>query len=237
MNLVHQRPCAAPPPGITHVTHHVVARHRIEVEIRPAGVELAFGDEKWVNPVDTECRFEATVFNSSRGATWEVLDVSGNPGAGTIDQRGLYRAPLKGVLPSGYTDVVVATATEDPLRKAFAWVTVLGDGPEKLPAPVIEIWPRRAHLYYQQGNHNAYIDDSNKRQLFSATLAHTAAMSIDWLVDGVLKASGSEPTFLYVAPNSGGIQIVDVRAQIMAQPAVHDDAKVIQLNYVWPGLL
>lgn len=236
MSIAGRRPSVAAPPGIARVVHHIVARHRIEVEIAPARTELAFRDEKWVNPVNTERRFEATVFNSSRGAIWEVLDTSGGPGAGTIDQQGLYRSPLKGVLPSGYTDVVVATATEDPLRRAFAWVTVLGDGPLPLPAPAIEIWPRRAHLYYQQGNHNAYIDDSNKRQLFSAALAHTAATSIDWLVDGVLKASGPEPTFLYVAPNSGGIQMVDVRARMTAQPAVHDDAKVIQLNYVWPGL-
>src|SRR5262245_57683690 len=163
------------PAGITHVVHHVVARHRIEVEVWPARVELAFRDEKWINPVDAECRFEATVYNSSQGVTWEVLSTSGGLGAGTIDQQGLYRAPLKDALPSGYTDIVVASATEDPLRKAFAWVTVLGDGPEPVPAPVIEIWPKRSHIYYQQNHHNAYIDDSNKRQLFSAALFHTTA--------------------------------------------------------------
>ena len=223
--------------ALTRVVHHVVARHRIEVELRPAHVEFAFRDEKWVNPVDTECCFEATVFNSSGGVSWQVLNASGGPGAGTIDQRGLYRSPLKGSLPSGHTEVVVATANQDPLRKAFAWVTVLGDGPEPLPVPVIEISPKRAQLYYQHGDHNAYIDDSNKRQLFSATFLHTAPTNIDWLVNGVLQASGAEPTFLYVAPDNGGTQMVQVRAQMTAQPVVHDDAKVIQLNYVWPGLL
>lgn len=221
----------------TRIIHHVVARHRVEVEVRPAAVELAFRDEAWVNPVETEFRFAALLYNSDRGVSWEVLNSAGGPGAGTIDQQGLYRAPLKGVLPSGTTDIVVASATEDPLRRAFAWVTVLGDGPAPVPAPVIELWPRRAHLYYQQGHHNAYIDDSNKRQLFSATIANSAANSIDWLVDGVVKASGTEPTFLYVAPDNGGTQMIDVRARLSAQPAVFDDAKVIQLNYVWPGLL
>ena len=237
MGFTRHQPCAAAPPGIAHVVHHIVARHRIEIEIGPPRVELAFRDEKWVNPVDTECRFEATVFNSNRGANWQVLNTSGGPGAGMIDQQGLYRSPLKGSLPRGHTDIVVATANEDPLRKAFAWVTVLGEGPESLPVPVIEIWPKRAHLYYQQGNHNAYIDDSNKRQLFSATRMHTPPGNIDWLVNGVLQASGADPTFLYVAPNTGGTQMVEVRARMAAQPAVHDDAKVIQLNYVWPGLL
>jgi hypothetical protein len=226
-------PCAG---GITHVTHHVVARHRIEVEVWPPRVELAFRDEKWINPIDAQCRFEATVYNSRQGATWSVSNLSGGPGAGSIDQQGLYRAPIKGGIPSGYTDIVVATATEDPLRKAFAWVTVLGEGPEPLPAPIIEIWPKRAHLYYQTGDHNTYVDASNKRQLFSATLAHTSATNLDWLVNGVVQTSGPEPTFLYVAPNNGATQMVTVRARIAGQPGVFDDAKVIQLNYLWPGL-
>jgi hypothetical protein len=29
--------------------------------------------------------------------------------------------------------------------------------------------------------------------------------------------------------------VVTVRARLQAQPAVFDDAKVLQLNYVWPG--
>ena len=45
-----------------------------------------------------------------------------------FDPTGLYRAPDKGTLPTGTTDVVVATARADPLRKAFAWVTLVGLG-------------------------------------------------------------------------------------------------------------
>jgi hypothetical protein len=165
-----------------------------------------------------------------------VLSPSGAPGAGTIDQQGLYRAPLKGGLPSGHTDLIVATAVEEPLRKAFAWVTVLGDGPEPLPAPLIEIWPKRAALYYQQGSHNAYIDESNKMQLFRAFPSFTTATGIDWLVNNVVQTSGPEPTFLYKAPNTGATNQVTVRARLSAQPSVHDDAKVSQLNYIGPGL-
>ncbi|MGH6879826.1 hypothetical protein [Hypericibacter sp.] len=225
-----------PPPAITEVTHHVVARHQVEIEISPPRVELAFRDERFVNPINTQVRFEAKVYNSRRGASWEVLSPAGGPGAGSIDPQGLYRAPNKGGLASPFTDLVVATALEDPLRKAFAWVTVIGIGPEPAPTPVIEIWPKRATLYYAQGDHNAYIDDSNKMQLFEARLSHTAGTAIEWLVDGVLQA-GTAPTFLYKMPNLGGTHLATVRARVQAQPGVSDDAKVLQLNYVWPGLL
>jgi len=224
------------PPAITEVTHHVVARHQVEIEISPPRVELAFRDERFVNPINTQTRFEARVYNSRRGASWEVLSPAGGPGAGSIDAQGLYRAPNKGALASPFTDLVVATALEDPLRKAFAWVTVIGIGPEPAPAPVIEIWPKRATLYYAQGDHNAYIDDSNKMQLFEARLSHTTGTAVEWLVDGVLQA-GTAPTFLYKMPNLGGTHLATVRARVQAQPGVFDDAKVLQLNYVWPGLL
>jgi hypothetical protein len=232
----HGSAACPPAPTITEVTHHVVARHQIEIEISPPRVELAFRDERFVNPINTQYRFEARVFNSQLGASWQVLDPAGGPGAGAIDSQGLYQAPNKGGLPSPHTDLVVATAVEDPLRKAFAWVTVLGIGPEPAPAPVIEIWPKRATLYYAQGDHNAYFDDSNKMQLFEVRLSHTAGTAVEWLVDGVLQA-GTAPTFLYKMPNLGGTHLATVRARVQAQPGVFDDAKVLQLNYVWPGLL
>jgi hypothetical protein len=226
-----------PPPHIvTHVTHHVVLRHRVEVEIYPPRVELAFRDEKWVNPITTQARFEALVYNSTAGVAWEVLSPSGGPGAGSIDQQGLYRAPLKGSLASAHTDLVAATAVEDLLRKAFAWVTVLGEGPEPAPIPAIEIWPKRVSLYYRQGSHNAYIDESNKQQLFSASPRFAGATGIDWLVNGVVQASGSAPVFLYQAPAAGATAQVTVRARLSSHPTVHDDAKVSLLNYFWPGL-
>lgn len=221
---------------VTDVIHHVICRHQVEVQVWPARAELNFKDEKWVNPINTQIRFEATVYNSTAGVTWEILDLAGDPGAGAIDASGRYQAPVKGSLPSGVTDIVVATAIEDPLRKAFAWVTLLGEGPEPMPQPSIEVWPRWATLYYPQGHHNAYIDDSNKMQLFRATLRHSATAEVEWLVDGALQGGLNEPWFLYQASGAGGTKQVTVRGRIKSQPAVHDEARVILLNYNWPGL-
>jgi hypothetical protein len=221
---------------VVDIFHHVVCRHQVEVEVWPPQAEVYFQDEKWVDPINTQLRFEAAVFNSAAGVSWEVRDLAGNPGAGSIDASGLYQAPPKGSLPSGFTDIVVATATEDPLRKAFAWVTLLGEGPEPAPAPSIEIWPKRAYLYYPQGQHNSYIDDSNKMQLFRTTLRNSATSEVDWLVNGVVQGGIVEPWFLYKVSGSGATQKVTIRARIKNQPTVYDEAKVIQINYFWPGL-
>jgi len=63
------------------------------------------------------------------------LDLQGGPGAGTIDAAGLYLAPDKGSLPFGLTDIVVATSTDDPFRKAFARVAIVGWDPNQSPPP------------------------------------------------------------------------------------------------------
>lgn len=217
------------------IVHHLVSRHGVELEIRPARATLYFQDERGIDPVDTLIRFEAVVYNSDRGATWQVLAPDGAPGAGSIDVTGLYRAPNKNGLPSGTTDVVVASARADPLRKAFALVTVVGRGPAPTPTPRIEIWPKQRGLYYQSGADNAYIDDSNKKQLFRASLSHAPAPQVTWLVDGVVQG-GTDTWFLYEAPANGAGALVTVAAQIQAVPAVQDNAKIIVRNYDWPGL-
>ena len=38
------------------------------------------------------------------------------------------------------------------------------------------------------------------------------------------------------APANGGGQEVTIRARIQGNPGVFDDAKVLLLNYAWPGL-
>ena len=220
---------------VTDVFHHIIRRHQVEVEVWPARAELNFHDEKWTNPINTQIRFEAKVFNSREHVSWEVRNIAGSVGTGMIDASGLYRAPSKGGLASGTTEIVVATSTEDPLRKAFAWVTLIGEGPEPAPAPSVTIWPKRVNLYYRTGAHNAYIDDSNKMRMFSATLRDTPNTQIEWLVDGVPEP-GTNPRFLYNGLPAGGGQVVTVLARIQGQPAIFDDAKVILLNYVWPGL-
>jgi hypothetical protein len=227
-----------PPPPCAEsfrIIHHGVCRHRVEVEVRPAEAELYFHDERWIDPIDTQIRFEAVVYNADTGATWQVLAPGGGPGAGTIDATGLYQAPDKGTLPSGTTDIVVATARADPLRKAFAFVTLVGEGPLPAPQPTIEIWPKRRTLYYATGDDNAYIDDRNKRQLFRACPRNNPGAGVTWLVDGAVQ-SGTDVWFLYVPPASGGTALHTVTAQIPAMPAIADAAKVTILNYVWPGL-
>jgi hypothetical protein len=222
------------------VIHHITCRHQVEVEVSPPRAELYFGDERWTDVIDTQVRFEVTIFNSDRGVQWQVYDAAGGPGAGSIDANGLYQAPPKGSLKSGHTDVVVATSIEDPLRKAYAWVTVIGQGPLPAPQPRIEIWPRRANVYYADWHDNAYIDDSNKMQLFRATIWHSADQTVEWLVNGSLQLAQPHVVpqgFLYEAPSAGGdMQPALVRARIKSNPGVFDEAQVVLLNYVWPGL-
>ncbi|MDA8051272.1 MAG: hypothetical protein M0002_14935 [Rhodospirillales bacterium] len=212
-----------------------VWRHRVEVEIRPAEAELYFRDERWTDRANTEIRFRALVCNADTGVNFAVIAPDGSPGAGTIDQTGLYRAPDKGLFASGTTDLVVATARADPLRKAFAFVTLIGVGPLPVPAPTIELWPKSRTLYYASGDDNAYIDERNKMQLFRAFPRNSPATGVIWLVDGAVQG-GSEVWFLYRPPPSGGTAEHSVTVQIPGMPQVADTAKVIVLNYVWPGL-
>lgn len=226
------------------VVHHVTCRHQVEVEVWPPRIELYFADERQVgeqreiDPFDTQVRFEATVVNSGLGVTWQVFDAAGGPGAGTIDATGLYLAPAKGAWQNGHTDVVVASSAEDPLRKAYAWVTLLGHGPIEAPKPRIEIWPKRVDLYYTQSSavvHNHYIDDSNKVQLFQARIWNSNVQNVIWHIvsgPGTIGANG-----LYVAPNSGNDHQMAVVRGTIGATAVYDEARIVLRNYVWPGLL
>jgi hypothetical protein len=226
-----------PPPNF-QVVHHIICRHRVEVEVCPPRAELYFQDERWIDPIDTQIRFEAIVYNSDRGVTWQVLAPDGGPGQGTIDATGLYRAPDKGPLPSGTTDVVVATARADPLRKAFAWVTVIGRGPLPASVPRIEIWPKVVTLYYQQGADNAFIDDQNKLRVLRAFSHNAAGVAVNWsATGGTITVVGPDSSFAsYVAPLTGSDAEQTVIASLAGSPAVAAYAKIILLNYNWPGL-
>jgi hypothetical protein len=238
MNLLHGRPgahrFAARNGRVIDVHHRVVCRHQIEIEVWPPRAEVQFADDWTANPASTQTRFEATVYNSNQGFLWEVRALDGSPGQGTIDVSGLYRAPAKGALQNGFTEVIVATAREDRLRKAFAWVTLVGFGPEPMTAPTVDISPKRLNLYYQQGANNNFMDDSNKRWRFNA-IVYNGSGVIEWVVNnGMPSATG--PSFLYQAPNNGGTDTATIRAQLQAQPSIFDEAQVLLLNYLWPGL-
>ncbi|WP_421994967.1 hypothetical protein [Reyranella sp.] len=220
--------------GVTDVYHHVVCRHQVEIEVWPPRAEVNFRDDWTANVATTQVRFEAQVYNSSQGFVWDVRDIGGGPGQGTIDASGLYRAPPKGALASGTTELVIATSREDPLRKAFAWVSLVGLGPRPAKAAEVAIFPRRINLYYRQGANNDMIDDCNKRCQFEA-IAFNSGAAVEWLVNGALQA-GTGPWFLYQTPANGGTAVVTVRARLQGSPAVFDEAKISQLNYDWPGI-
>jgi hypothetical protein len=219
------------------VVHHTICRHQIEVAVQPPRAELYWHDERWVDPINTQLRFEAVVFNADRGVIWQVLAPDGGPGHGTIDATGLYQAPDKGPLASGTTDVVVATVRADPLRKAFAWVTLVGLGPSPAPAPRIEIWPKFVTLFYETGNDNAYIDVTNKLWTFRAFPRHATNSSVQWSATLGIVVPGPDTTFgTYIPPGTGTTSGVTVTARLQANPSVSDDARVELRNYIWPGL-
>ncbi len=216
---------------ITDVYHHVVCRHRIEVEVWPPRAEVHFQDDSMCNPALKQTRFEAVIINSEQGCLWEVRRLDGSPGLGSIDETGVYHAPAKGSLVSGATEVIVATAREDRLRKAFAWVTLVGVGPQAAVVPSINVFPKSVNLYYWSGAGNQYIDAANKQREFRAIL-YDGTGAINWFVNGAPVGSGD--WFHYQAPNTGSGAVVKVRAQLAGQPSVFDEATVLQLNYSWP---
>lgn len=229
-----------------HRSAHAVCIPQVGVEIWPARAEVCFSDERGANPAESQVRFEALTHNARQpGVLWEVRRPAGGSGFGSIDATGLYHAPQKGSLASGTTDVVVATSIEDPLRKAYAWVTLLGDGPAPDPTPRLRIWPRSARLYYsgnQSGaDRNQFIDQSNKFQIFRATLYGSPSTEVAWTVE---YSSGVPPGTLTVLTPScfmryelvgPGIEgDVVLRAALQTDDSVHDRVTVSHLNYWWP---
>jgi len=221
-----------------HVCHRVICQHRIEVEVWPAAAEVSFRDERFAQPLEAQVRFSAFVYNApSNRVTWQVLDLHGGPGAGTIDAAGLYTAPNKGSLPFGLTDIVVATSADDHFRKAFARVAIVGLGPEPAPAPRVEIYPHRAYLYNATGHDNSYIDSSKKMMLFRAMVYHADPAQVVWSVSGFgMVATGPE----YPFPFTGSVwsQTVTIDATIpLTTPLAKDSATVSWLDYTWPGMM
>lgn len=219
--------------------HHVVCRHQVEIEVSPAQVELYFSDERYVDPINTQLRFTATVFNAPNNAVnWQVANLMGGPGAGTIDSFGLYRAPAKGSLPSGHTDLVIASAKADPKRRAVAKITLIGEGPEVQPVPVLEVYPRVTHLYYQAGSglQNGYIDVSNKEQRFRALVRNASNTAVTWSIASGTGSINSDG--LYIAPYQGSSLVTArIEARLNEDPSVTARARVILLNYSWPNMI
>ena len=232
-----------PPPV---VVHRVICEHEIAIEVWPAEAEVHFLDDRYVDPVNTQVRFHAVVYNSPSGAsTWEVTGPNGGAGQGTIDADGLYTAPSKGSLPHGTTDIVIATAVDDPLRRAFARVTLVGFGPEPALEAEVEVWPQQVSLYYREDGagdvHNEFIDVSNKMQMFRAQVRNSPSAHVDWYVQvgGGPRTwqAGPDPWFLYEAPDNGADgTVVRITAQLQDDPTVIGEARAILINYRWPAI-
>lgn len=221
--------------------HHIICEHQIEIEVWPACAEVYFQDEAHCNPANTQVRFDAIVYNAPSSAVlWKVCNLDGGPGKGTIDKSGLYTAPPKdgkdGLL-NGDTEIIVAAAADDPFRQARAFVTLIGRGPEPPPSPSIMVLPKRVNLYYRTGENNDYIDESNTRQVFRALVANSES-SIDWQVNHTTVVS-ADPSYLFCyipAANSGSDAVVTITAMLSSQNAVKDEARVVLVNYKWPGI-
>jgi hypothetical protein len=116
------------------------------------------------------------------------------------------------------------------MRRAYAWVTLVGVGPAKA---TVEIRPKHATLYYRTGVNNSYMDDSNKMRQFDAVVRNGSGI-IKWLVPNAPPSTGT--WFLYETPSNGGSSTITIRAELQADPSVFDEARVHLLNYSWPGL-
>ena len=219
------------------VVHHIARRHRPEVVVSPPRAVLTFFDERSANPADTRIRFEATVLNAcSIAVKWNVLDPAGGPGAGSIDSTGLYSAPSYSGGLDGHTDVVTATLVEDPLRMAFAWVTLVGVGPWPVPPVTVDLRPKTAFIYYPSGHDNAFIDPSNTMQFFRALIRDGSSQPLQWRVDGAVQGGQTEEIFLYKLTGGGAPKEVTIEVRVPGAPGASDTAKVMQINYDWPGL-
>ncbi len=224
------------------LVHRVECVHQPEIEIWPAWAEAYFADERYSDPASSQVRFDAIVYNTpSRAVLWGVQAIDGGNGVGTIDKTGLYTAPKKGWLASGTTEIIVATAADDVLRKAFARVTLVGRGPETASEPRIEIVPKHVCLYFQNDPGNDYIDWSNRCQLFKVEFHGTPKARLLWTISGnPIPIETLDPWLLYDAPVWPGAGVyrtnLPITASLKDDPQVFDTATVLVVKYVWPPL-
>lgn len=236
-------PYPGPGAGPMTVVHHHICQHQVEVEVWPPVAEAYFRDARYVDPINTQVRFQATVLNADTAAVrWEVRSLSGGVGAGTIDEAGLYNAPLKGSIPSGTTEIIVATPVADPMRHAIARLTLVGEGPAPSPEPRIELVPKLAHVYYMNnasdGQHNEYIGMAAKEQVYRARIRNAESDRVTWLFNGSSPTDATDaPSYIYRPPASGNDMVITVEVRLLDDPAVFDRGLLHVVNYRWPGII
>lgn len=224
------------------IIRHIICQHQIEVEIWPSSAEVYFRDEKFVDPVNTQVRFDATVYNSKTDRVdWQVYNFLGEPGYGEIDANGVYTAPNKGSIENGTTEIVVATSAQDSLRKAYAFITLIGFGPEKKPDAKVEIYPKTVNLYYQDPV--VYMDNSNTKQLFRVVVRNHANQNLHWSVlpdppgfspFTVTEDADNAACLVQLNYSGANLNWIDVRAELADDSHVYDVAKIIPIKYYWP---
>ncbi len=220
------------------VKQTVRCEHQVEIELWPPNAEAYFANERYADPATAQVRFDATVYNAPTSRIrWDVRDASGNLGKGTIDNTGVYHAPPKTAgMDSGMTEIVCATAVDDPLRKAFAYVTIVGRGPAPAPIPTILILPKTTEVFYPGTEyHNEYMDPSKTVQRFEAIITKTTDRQVIWKFNTVEQVGHTLPWINYRAIGPGGTAFVKVTATLKNHPSVHDEAELVVTNYVWPG--
>ena len=234
--------------AMRRIEHHFVCQHRIEVAIWPPSAEVYYSAEPTVDPVNTQVRFDAVVLNAPTDrVTWSVHDLSGGPGPGSIDPFGLYTAPPKDDAPFVRSAIIVATAVDDPMRMAKAFVTLVDAIPLIPPKPSIDIFPKHAILYYNNHSDEIYscIDDSNKRQVFEAVAHHAEALDLNWT------CNDPDPSNFIPIPPDGpntmrrlyisrtitspqGVNHYTIRAEAVIDPTIFSQADIVVVDYAWP---
>jgi hypothetical protein len=212
------------------------------VEIWPAAAEVYFADERCADPVTAQVRFEAVVYNSPTSRViWEVRDLQGNPGKGWVDAAGVYHAPVKGALGNATTEIVSATAADDPLRKAFASVTLVGKGPAEPVVPTLLLLPKVATIFYPPnattGKYNDYMNPASTEQVFQAVIGRTEDREVIWTINSVDQAGYFQPWYRYQATGSGSGAQVPIKVRLKNHPEIVDTAWVHVINYNWPGIV
>jgi hypothetical protein len=219
----------------------IICRHRMEIEVWPSKAEVNFSDERYADPITATTQFEACVYNTPTGRVrWSVLDPSGGPGQGSINQQGVYTAPVKGSLVSGTTDLVAAQPVDDLTRIAFATVTLVGKGPLPKPRPTITVIPGTATIYdTDTAGLKGFIDISRKKQIFKAIVANSDD-PVDWLVDTTVKAT-NDLTRTFVFPPGPSVSQLDhamtITARLSTDHTVCGYARCLCTEYKWNGIV
>lgn len=163
-------------------------------------------------PVSGTIQFTASISGASnKQASWSVNNIpGGNPGLGSIDANGLYRAPA--TAPNPRTVRITATSQVDWTKSASADITITDQ-------VVVTINPSSAGLF------------TSTQQQFMATVTGSANTAVNWTVNGVAggnNVSGKIDTAgLYTAPALvPNPPTVNITATSQASPASSASAAV-----------